>query len=63
VTAYEKGTDQFQGDRYADLREIIAKRIIVTALRGERDPERLCSSALASIDLQVELASNVQARA
>ena len=31
--------------------EIIAKRIIAIARTGERDPDRLCDSALASIGL------------
>jgi hypothetical protein len=47
--AYQKATDRFRGNRYADLREIIAKRIIAVAQTGERDPSRLCRSALSSI--------------
>jgi hypothetical protein len=47
--AYKKATDRFQGDRYIDLREIIAKRIIASAKMGERDPNSLCRAALASI--------------
>ncbi len=49
ATAYEKATDHFQGDRYIDLREIIAKRIVAAAKMGERDPNKLCRAALASI--------------
>ena len=30
------------------VREVIAKRIIVAAKKGERDPERLCALALRS---------------
>ena len=49
ATAYEEVTDHFQGDRYIDLREIIAKRIVAAAKMGERDPNKLCRAALASI--------------
>jgi hypothetical protein len=49
--AYEKATIRFQGDDYADLRQIIARRIIAAAQSGERDPERLSSLALASLGL------------
>jgi hypothetical protein len=31
------------------VREIVAKRIIALATRGERDPDRLCDSALAAL--------------
>lgn len=31
------------------VREMIAERIIAAAKRGERDPERLCSIAVAAI--------------
>jgi hypothetical protein len=48
--AYEKATCQLRGDGYTDLhRDIIAERIIETARRGERDPDRLCAAALASL--------------
>jgi hypothetical protein len=33
------------------VREIIARRIIEIAGRGERDPEQLCSAALTSLGL------------
>lgn len=33
------------------VREIIAKRIITLAGKGERDPDRLCTSALTAIGL------------
>lgn len=33
------------------VREIIAKRIIALASKGERDPERLCAAALTAIGL------------
>jgi len=50
VTAYEKAIKQLRGDGFTELvREIIAKRIIDAALKGERDPDRLCASAIASI--------------
>jgi hypothetical protein len=31
------------------VREVIAKRIVDLALKGERDPERLCQAALSAI--------------
>jgi len=42
------------GDRTppALLKEIIAKRIIEAAEQGERDPKRLCASALDSLGLR-----------
>jgi hypothetical protein len=49
-TAYEKAIEQPRGGSFTELvREIIAKRIIDVALKGERDPDRLCASAIASI--------------
>jgi hypothetical protein len=50
ATADEKAIEQLRGDGFTELvREIIAKRIIAAALKGERDPDRLCASAIASI--------------
>jgi hypothetical protein len=50
ATAYEKATEQLRGDGFTELvREIIAKRIIAAALKGERDPDRLSASAIASM--------------
>jgi hypothetical protein len=47
--AYENLTDRFRGEHYADLRQIIAERLIAAARSGERDPEQLSSLALASL--------------
>lgn len=33
----------------AIVQEIIAKRIIIAAQRGERDPDRLCETALTAL--------------
>jgi hypothetical protein len=50
ATAYDRAIEQLRGDGFTELvREIIAKRIIAAALKGERDPDRLCASAIASI--------------
>lgn len=50
VMAYEKAIDQLHGDAFTDLvREIVAKRIIAAALKGERDPDRLSALAITSI--------------
>jgi hypothetical protein len=51
--AYENATAKLSCGRYpsAAVLEIIAKRIITIASMGERDPERLCISALTSIGL------------
>ena len=34
------------------VREIIGKRIVALAAKGERDPERLCNSALVAAGLR-----------
>jgi hypothetical protein len=47
--AYSKATARFQGDRYSDLRKIIGKRLAAAAQAGERDPGRLCKTAMQSI--------------
>jgi hypothetical protein len=58
AAAYEKATGQLRGDGYADfVRNVIAKRIIAIAMRGELDPDRLCTSALASIGFPESMAS------
>jgi hypothetical protein len=50
VSAYEKAMAGLPRDRdLGVVLEIIAKRIIAIARTGERDPDRLCNSALASI--------------
>jgi hypothetical protein len=52
-TAYENASAKLSCDCYpsAAVLEIVAKRIITIASMGERDPKRLCLSALASIGL------------
>ena len=45
--AYDKAiASLFDNDPELTVRELVAKRIIRSARRGERDPEHLCSSAL-----------------
>jgi hypothetical protein len=47
------------------MREIVAKRIIALAARGERDPERLYAAALAglrSLQAGAALSANSAAR-
>jgi len=50
IAAYETAIESIE-DRLQPgaLREIAARRIIALASRGERDPERLCAAALATI--------------
>ena len=58
AAAYEKAAGQLRGDGYADfVRNVIAKRIIAIAMKGELDPDRLCTSALASIGFPESMAS------
>jgi hypothetical protein len=46
--AYDKAVAALPDiERELALRELVAKRIIRSARRGERDPEHLCSTALA----------------
>jgi hypothetical protein len=53
TAAYQMATDQLRRDGYTELvREIIANRIIVSAQQGERDPDRLCRSALAALGIR-----------
>jgi hypothetical protein len=52
TVAYERAIAGLPRDRDPGfVPEIIAKRIIAIARTGERDPDRLCNSALASIGL------------
>ena len=45
--AYDKAIASLSNnDSDLAVRELVAKRIIRSARRGERDPEHLCSSAL-----------------
>ncbi len=53
TTAYQRATDHLRRDSYTDLvRDIIAKRIIDAAQHGERDPDELCRSALATLGIR-----------
>jgi hypothetical protein len=48
--AFDAACTDLQDNNLSDLvREIIAARIIEGAKRGERDPQRLCSFAIAAI--------------
>ncbi len=48
--AFDAACAELQEGRSSKLvREIVAGRIIEAAKRGERDPQRLCGSALAGI--------------
>jgi hypothetical protein len=61
--AYNKVFNRFPGDRYSDLRQIIAKRIIAAVQTGERDPNRIYTSALASIGFPVRTSRSSSAEA
>jgi hypothetical protein len=48
--AFDAACAKLQDNNLSQLvREIIAERIIEAAKRGERDPERLCSFAIAAM--------------
>ena len=50
TTAYEHALKVLQlTDRNDPITELLARKIIYIAGRGERDPERLCSRALAAL--------------
>jgi hypothetical protein len=50
--AYERAVNELHAGGLPELvREIIAKGILAAAVGGERDPDRLFKSALASIGL------------
>lgn len=50
VVAYERAIGQLRGDGFTELvRDELAKRIILAAANGERDPVRLCSSAFSAL--------------
>ena len=50
VRAYENATGgRGQSPPSATIREIIARRIITAAMKGERDPDRLSEFALAAL--------------
>jgi hypothetical protein len=50
IAAYEQAIAHLH-DSGQLVREVIAKKIIARAMKGERDPNRLCASVLASIGL------------
>jgi hypothetical protein len=48
--AFDTACAELQDNNLSDLvREIIAERIVEAAKRGESDPQRLCSIAIAAI--------------
>ncbi len=50
AAAYEKAIEKLDGGGCQKAAsEIIAKRIVTLAAKGERDPERLCKAALAGL--------------
>jgi hypothetical protein len=50
--AYVNAIRRLRRDGFTDLvRDEVARRIIVAASTGERNPDRLCASAFASMDL------------
>jgi hypothetical protein len=50
IAAYQTAIQRVGDRRHpAALREIAARRIIALATKGERNPERLCAAALATI--------------
>jgi hypothetical protein len=51
--AYEKALRNLHDEGQPQIvREVIAKRIIELASKGERDPERLCQAALSAISIR-----------
>ena len=50
--AYHAACEDLQDGGLVDLlKEIIAKRILEAASKGERDPDRLCSKALKGLGI------------
>jgi hypothetical protein len=50
VVAYDKAIARIDHhDQPGSVREIVARRIIALAAKGERNPDRLCAAALATI--------------
>ncbi len=50
-TAYDKAISAVNGHGQPGVvREVIAKRIVALASKGERDPNRLCEGALRGLD-------------
>jgi hypothetical protein len=55
--AFDKSCQALQGtDQLEPAKEIIAKRIIEMAGRGERDPDRMCEAAMRSIGIRRNMA-------
>ena len=51
--AYDRATAELHDHGHARIvREIIGKRIVALATKGERDPEHLCNSALVAAGLR-----------
>jgi hypothetical protein len=49
--AFDAACAELQDNNLSELvREIIAERIVEAAKRGERDPQRLCSFAIAAMN-------------
>ena len=50
--AYESAVGELRADCQPEfVREIIARGVLAAAMKGERNPARLCKSALASIGI------------
>jgi hypothetical protein len=50
IAAYERAMVAIEGRNHPGvMREVAARRIIALASKGERDPDRLCAAALATI--------------
>ena len=50
--AFDRTCDSVQGKPSDYLKEIIAKRVIAIARRGEKDPNRLAEATLSSLGFQ-----------
>ena len=51
--AYDQATAELNDHGHAKVvRKIIGKRIVALAVKGERDPERLCDSGLVAAGLR-----------
>ena len=51
--AFDKACQElYDSDRDHALKQIIARRLIAAASRGERNPDRLCEAALVSLGLR-----------
>jgi hypothetical protein len=50
--AFDKTCERLREQRQPEyIKDLIARRVIALARRGERDPERLCEATLASLGL------------